>query len=47
MSTDFIQDRGRGPETYHDDRPTTSDVSDYLGVKLKHLDKVSELVGVG
>lgn len=32
---------------YHDDRLTTSDVSDFLGVKLKHLDKVSELVGMG
>ncbi|MGH7193451.1 MAG: ImmA/IrrE family metallo-endopeptidase, partial [Candidatus Saccharimonadales bacterium] len=25
---------------YNDDRLTTSDVSDYLGVKLKHLDKI-------
>lgn len=34
-------------DAYHGDRITTSDVSDYLGIKLKHLDKISELVGMG
>jgi len=31
---------------YHDDRVTASDVSEYFGVKLKHLDKIHELVGL-
>lgn len=31
-------------DAYHSDRITASDVSDYLGVKLKHLDRIVSLV---
>jgi Zn-dependent peptidase ImmA (M78 family)/DNA-binding XRE family transcriptional regulator len=33
-------------DAFNDERITTSDVSDFLGVKLKHLDKISEILGM-
>lgn len=33
-------------DAFNDDRITTSDVSDFLGVRLKHLDKISEILGM-
>ncbi|HET6880208.1 MAG TPA: hypothetical protein VFI31_08640 [Pirellulales bacterium] len=33
-------------DAFNDDRITTSDVSDFLGVKLRHLDKISEILGM-
>lgn len=33
-------------DAFNDDRITTSDVSDFLGVKLKHLDKIGEILGM-
>jgi len=34
-------------EAFYEDRITASDVSDYLGVRLKHLDRIGESVGMG
>lgn len=33
--------------SYHQERITSSDVADYLGVKVKHLPKIERAVGVG
>ena len=51
-STDTVSKAGKTfikavLEAYHDERITISDVSDYLGVKIKHLDTISDAVGLG
>jgi DNA-directed RNA polymerase specialized sigma subunit len=32
-------------QSYYQDRITLSDVSEYLGVRLKHLSKIEQAVG--
>ena len=34
-------------EAFYADRITSSDVSDYLGIKLKHLDKIADAIEIG
>jgi Zn-dependent peptidase ImmA (M78 family) len=34
-------------DAFYEDRITASDVSDYLGVRLKHLERIAETVGMG
>jgi Zn-dependent peptidase ImmA (M78 family) len=51
-STDAVSTAGKPfitaiLDAYDSDRITGSDVSDYIGVNLKHLDRIAELVGRG